>query len=113
MQRQRRLAPPDFRQRGGRPCAETGPAGDRALRHDVSRRGAVDELGVGQQRRAGEHGRGDPRLVVRQGDDEMARRVARARNRLRQRAAHLGEGSSISAAIAAAASALDRWARSE
>jgi hypothetical protein len=91
-QRQRRLAPPDFGERGGGAPAEPGTARDRALRNDVSGRGALDELGVGQQRRAGEHRRGDPRLVVRQSDDKMARRVARAGNRLRQRAPHLGGG---------------------
>ena len=87
-ERDRRLAPADFRQRRRNSRRQARPPSDGALRGGVAGRGEIDELGLGQQRRPAEHHCGDVGLVGGERQHDRARRVERAGERLGERAAH-------------------------
>ena len=91
-ERDRRLAPADLRQRRRDWRRQARPPGDGALRDGVARRGEIDELGLGQQRRPAEHHRGDVGLVGGERQHDGARRLERPGKRLGERAAHQSRG---------------------
>ena len=69
-QRENRIALTDLSQRGGCAGPQVWPARERRLGDDVSGRGAIDEVGVGQHGRALKHCGGCFRLVRRQREDQ-------------------------------------------
>ena len=90
--RNRRLAHADLGQRRADAGGHAGAQRDRALRKSVADRGAVDEFGFGQERRAREDRRRDVGLVACKRGDDGARRLDRAGEIVGERPAHERRG---------------------
>ena len=86
--------------------------GDGGLRQRIADGGGVDQVGVGQQRRQAQDGRGDFRLVGGERNDDVAGRVGAGGEFARQRQAHQRRGSSARAASAMQASPSSSFGKS-
>ena len=85
-----RVALADFGERRGDAGSEARAPRQGGLRYDVADRGAVDEFGVGERRRARENDARHFRLIAGEREHDMARRLGGARQRLGKRPAHQG-----------------------
>ena len=86
-ERDRRLAPTDFRQRR-RDCRwQARSSGDGALGGGVASHSEINQFGLGQQRRPTEHHCGDVGLIGCERQHNLARRLERSGERLGERAA--------------------------
>ena len=91
-ERENRVALADFGERRGDAGAEARTPRQGGLRHDVAGRGAIDEFGVGERRRARENDARHVRLVAGEREHDMARRLGGARQGLGEGAAHQRRG---------------------
>ena len=91
-QRDHRLALADFRERRGDADPEPRAARERDLGAEVAHRHAIDEIGVGEHRRAREDDDGNIGLVAGQREHDMMRRIGGAREGFGERAAHQRRG---------------------